>query len=119
MQIIIKTKNLSSPASIEDLVKKRMASVIKMSSAFKESSELLVELERVTRHHRKGDVFSAEAMINLPGKNLVAKAHGEDLKKLIVEVREELEREIRKYKTKTVDLPRRKYRKIKKYVNFH
>lgn len=116
MQIIIKTKNLELTDSLESLVSKRMLGIKKLVKNLQESSELIVEVERETKHHRKGDIFRAEAMINLPGANLVVRAHGENLSRVITEVKNELEREIRKYKTKTVELPRRRYRKIKKEI---
>ncbi len=53
----------------------------------------------------------AEAQIYLPGKNLIAKSHGEDLSKAIAEVKKELEREIRRYKSKVMEFPRRQQRK--------
>lgn len=114
MRIIVKTKNLELTEWLEDLVNKRMAGFRRLVKNLQESSELLVEVERETKHHRKGDVFGAEAMINLPKANLVARAHGENLSRVITEVKKELESEIKKYKTKIIELPRRKYRKIKR-----
>ena len=114
MHIIIKTKNLELTPSLENLIQKRMAVSQKMINAFQESTSFLVEVEKETRHHRKGDIFKAEVIVSLPGKKLVAKAHGENLSRVITEVKNELEREIRKYKTKTIELPRRKYRKSKR-----
>lgn len=84
-----------------------------MAIVFQESAELLVEVEKENRHHRKGDVFRAEALIHLPGRKLVAKSHGENLSTIITAVRDELKREIGKYKTKVIDVPRRKAMKNK------
>ena len=114
MQIIIKTKMVELTGWLESLVQKRMAVIRKLVKNLQESSELLVEVEKETQHHRKGDIFRAEAIINLPKAKLVAKAHGENLSHIITKVKNELEREIRKYKTKVIELPRRKYRKIKR-----
>lgn len=116
MQVIIKTRNVELTDSLEGLINKRMAGLKRLVKNFQESSELLVEVEKETKHHRKGDIFGAEAMINLPGTKLVTRAHGENLSKVITEVKNELEREIRKYKTKIIELPRRKYRKVKKEI---
>ena len=117
MKIIIKTKNLELTEYLEALINKKMVSLEKLAKALKESEvEVFVEIEKETKHHRKGDVFAAEAMIELLGKNLVAKAHGEDLLKAITEVKDELEREIKKYKTKKIELPRRQQRKTKQDI---
>lgn len=74
--------------------------------------DTFVEVERETTHHRKGNVFRAEAKIYLPGKSLFAKAKGDDLIKIISEVRDELESEIRKYRTRIIDFPRRQSKKL-------
>ena len=116
MKLIVKTKNLELDSFLDNLIKKRMATANKIVNAFQESAELFIEVERTTKHHKRGDVFSAEAIINLPGRKLVARAHGENLGKVVTVIKEELLREIRKYKTKTIEMPRRKYRKIKRQV---
>ena len=74
--------------------------------------DIFVEVERETKHHKKGDIFKSEAKIYLPGRNLFAKTHGEDLMKIINELSKELEREIRKYKTKVIEFPRRQAKKF-------
>jgi len=122
MRVIIKTKNIELTDSLEDLINKRFMGLSKLISVFHEEealinkgktlAEVFFEVEKIT-HHRKGDVFSAEAEVHLPGKKLMAKSHGDDLKKVITEVRNELEGEIKKHKAKVIDLPRRKYRKAK------
>ena len=72
---------------------------------------LEIEIEKESLHHRKGEVYAAEAIIELPGKKLVAKAKEEDLQKAITEVEKELEIEIKKYKLKKIELPRRQAKK--------
>ena len=125
MQLIIKTKNLELTDSLEDLINQRFMGLNKFISILhgeelqitkgKTLAEVFFEIEKVM-HHKKGDVYSAEAEIRLPGKKLMARSHGDDLKKVITEVRNELEREIKKHKSKTIDLPRRKYRKVKQDI---
>lgn len=111
MQITIKSKNIELTASLENVIMKRMSGFEKLIEKLHESSELLVEIERETKHHLKGNIFSVKSMVNVPGANLVARAHGEDLIKAVTEVKNELDRVIRKYKTKTIEAPRRKYRR--------
>ncbi len=114
MNIIIKTKNLESTDSLQNLIDKKFSNIQKFLKISKEDPiEMIVEIERETKH-KKGDVFKAEAMIYLPGRNLVAQAHGENVIKAMTEVKKQLEREIRKYKTKIVELPRRKSKKLGK-----
>ncbi len=117
MNIITKTKNVELTDSLKSLVDKKIGALAKFVKVLqKDAVEVFVELEKETKHHRKGDIFLAEATLHLPGKSLVARSHGQDLGKAILKIKHELEREIRKYKTKTVELPRRKYRKVKQQI---
>jgi len=126
MQIIIKTKNLKLTDDLKNLIQNKISRLKKFISIFKEESskekkgkmlsEVFFEIEKETRHHKKGNIFRAEAVMRLPGRKLVAKTHNDDLKKTVVAVKDELEREIRKYKAQVIELPRRKYRKIKREI---
>lgn len=125
MLIDIKTKNLKLTDSLKNFIEKRMSSIKKLVNVLGDDSfakkgktlaEIFWEVEEETRRHRKGNIFKVEAEIILPGKKLFAKAQNQDLKLAITEVREELERELRKYKTRTIEMPRRKYRKLKREI---
>lgn len=126
MDIIIKTKNLELTDSLNTLINKKMAGLKKFMPVAEDEIPVkgktllgvFLEIERESKHHRKGDVFNAEAIITLPGKKLVAKAHGENLVTIIGKVKHELEREVRKYKTQKIELPRRKYKKVKHEVTY-
>ena len=109
MEIIIKTKNLELTALLEKFIHTKMGKLEKF--LHKSNEQILIEIEKETTRHAKGDIFMAEGMVQFPGKSFVAKAHGEDLMKVIGEVKDELEIEIKKYKTKTIEAPRRKIRK--------
>ena len=117
MNIIIKTKNLELTDWLKNVVNNKIGGLKKFLKKFKKGQDVLfntfVEVEKETRHHRKGDIFRTEVKIVLFSKDLVAKAHGDNLVRTITEVKKELEREIQKYKLKAIELPRRKYRKIK------
>lgn len=123
MKIIIKTKNLELTSSLTAYIEKRIIGLKKFINILKDDSpvieggktlaEVFVEVEKETKHHRKGEVFRAEAELFLPGKKIVAQAKGDDLGKAVTEVRDELEREIKEYKLKTIESPRRAQRKMK------
>ena len=120
MQIIIKSKNIELTAPLEQVINKRMAGLEKFArelhkdSTNSEVSEVIVEIEK-TKHHRKGDVFAAEGILLMPGKKIVARSHGEDLMKLITEVRDQLDREVKGYKGKMKSY-RRDSRKAKREI---
>jgi len=116
MNIIIKTKNLELADSLKALIYKKMAGLKKFITILKDgASEVILEVERETRHHKKGIIFIAEAIIQWPGKKLVAKSKGDSLAKAIAQVKKDLEKEIKNYKTKMIELPRRKYRQTKNH----
>lgn len=121
MQIIIKAKNFELPPALETFIIGKLSGLKKFISSF-ENHELpltegrglfdaFVDVAKDSNHHRKGDIFRTEIKLYLPGRNLFVKAHGEDLMKTIIEAREEMESEIRKYKSKVVEFPRRKVKK--------
>ncbi|MDO8462990.1 MAG: ribosome-associated translation inhibitor RaiA [bacterium] len=60
-----------------------------------------VEVSRTTRHHRQGNIFRAEVQIRLPGAaGIRAEAEAEDILTAITTVKDELQRQLKKYKGK-------------------
>src|SRR6185436_14894033 len=96
MNIIIKTKNIELTNSLETAINKKIGSLKKFLA--EKAAELFVEIERETHHHRKGDVFSCEAIIDLPNKKLTAKFHGDDLMVAIAQVKKQMELELKSIK---------------------
>ena len=70
-------------------------------------AELRVEVGKSTQHHHKGEVFYAEANLKMGGEFLRATANHEDLHAAINDVRDELERQLHKHKTKEISKHRR------------
>lgn len=60
-----------------------------------------VEIGRSTKHHHKGPVYYAMVNLSLPGKLLRAEQSNWDIRVAIDGVRDELQREIKKYKERT------------------
>ncbi len=118
MQIIIKTKDVALNEIIGGSIHKKIGGLSKFMKGFENHSlpmtegrqlfETFVEIKKENNHHNKGNIFCAEVKMYLPGKNLFAKATGDEIMKAVLEVREELESEIRKYKAKVMEFPRRK-----------
>ncbi len=71
-----------------------------------ESINIKVEIARTTKHHRTGDVYYAEANLNIDGKLLRADATNTDVRTAIMEVKDALQAEIKKMKEKRKDLAR-------------
>ena len=120
MKIIIKTKNLDSSLALNDFIEKKFSVLKKFINILKREDELgktlaevSVEVEKETKHHRKGDIFLVKTLVVLPGRSIMAEANGEDLFSTIVKAKDELKMEIERYKVKKIDINRREQRKAK------
>ncbi|OGM96876.1 MAG: ribosomal subunit interface protein [Candidatus Yanofskybacteria bacterium RIFCSPHIGHO2_02_FULL_41_11] len=69
--------------------------------------EARVEIGLPSKHHRSGRIYYAEVNLKIGGKLLRATCQHEDLRNAIVDVRNELQGEIKKFKDKKRDLSRR------------
>ena len=126
MRIIIKTKNLILSVEFKNFIEKKISVLKKFLSVLKEDcpegqktlAEVLVEVEKETMHHKKGEVFRSSVEISLPGKKLMSQARGDDLERVIINVKEQMKKEINKYKFKKIDKIRRGQRKLKEKLNF-
>jgi len=123
MKIIIKTKNLELTEGIQNFVEKKIGSIKKFIDILKEDTpekgktlaEVFVELEKETKHHKKGKIFLAKTQVILPGKSLMVWSRADDLFKAIVGAKDELKIEVEKYKFKNADKNLRQRRKAKNH----
>lgn len=109
MKITIKAKNFELTQGIEEFVGKKISSLEKFIGAFQE--EIFVELEKETKHHKKGDIFLAKIQLAFPGKTLVALSRSDALVKAISKANDEIKLEIEKYKMKKIERIRRVQKK--------
>ena len=130
MKIVIKAKNLELTRPLEDFINEKINSIEKFLESFfkkekyydhffgkgKPRVEAWVEIEKTTRHHKKGPYFRAEVQMYLPKHSIRAEAEREDLKTAIVEVKDELQVELKKYKERARVIAKRKTRSIKKEI---
>jgi ribosomal subunit interface protein len=122
MKIIIKTRNVDLTADLQSFVEKKIGSIKKFINTLKREDEIgktlaevFVEVERETKHHRKGEIFLVKSRIHLPGREIISEVKTDDLQKAIVKAKDELKMEIGKYKFKKIDRNRREQRKSKNY----
>lgn len=126
MKIVIRWLNFEVDREIEDFVKEKINSLERFAKDIfsekywngffgrgKPKVEAWVELGKETRHHKKGPVFYAECQMRFPGKSLRATSTRENLKKAINEVKEEIERQMIRYKEKLVELGEKRIGKLK------
>jgi ribosome-associated translation inhibitor RaiA len=121
MKVIIKTKNLELPGVLKDFVEKKFYGLKKFINILKREDEIgktlaevFVEMEKETKHHRKGDIFLVKSRIYLPGREIISQVRTDDLQKAIIKSKDELKLEIEKYKFRMIDKNRRLQRKTKK-----
>ncbi len=118
MNIIIRTKDCELTPTFKEFIEEKIGSLEKYSVMFQEDVdhdpvkqkakvEAIVEIGKSTLHHRKGDNYFAECHLVFPRKTLTASAASEDFKSSIIEVREELQRQITDYKDKMIELSRK------------
>ena len=100
MNIHIKATDLDLTPALKVFVDKKLGALRKYVKKFEAKSEveMRLELARTTRHHRKGDVFKAEANIILPGNMLRAEDADSDIRVAIDRLRDKLKIELEKYK---------------------
>ena len=111
MQIIIKTKGISLNQALRIFIEEKIGGLEKFGKA---PIRAEIEIGRTTEHHRKGKVFRAEVQLVFPGEVLRAEAERKDLRLAIVEVEDELQEQIKKYKNKNFSKIKRNQRAGKK-----
>src|SRR3989344_2566932 len=115
MEIIFKSKNFSLTPSVENYVRKKIETLERFLKNFnQEIIKFEVEVGRTTYHHKNGDIFLAEINLSIGGKMFRAESERDDLFTAIDEVRDSLEQEIKKFKTKKETIFIRGARSIKK-----
>jgi ribosomal subunit interface protein len=122
MRVIITTKNLDHSKILDDFIQKKFAvlkryiDILKKDEVRKTLAEVSVNVKKETKHHKKGEIFLVKTHIVLPGKSLVATAKSEDVFLAVIKAKDEIKREIRKYKVKKIDKVRQQQRKVKKQL---
>lgn len=115
MNFIVKGKDLEITEAVQNYLQKRIDALEKYGSdSSQEAVKIEAEIGKTTRHHKSGDIFRAEINLTLGGKLFRAEAEKDDLYAAIDEVRDTLERELKKFKTKKETIFIRGARSIKK-----
>jgi putative sigma-54 modulation protein len=119
MQINLNGKNIDITEAIHDYVQKRVTNLEKLLSTIEAGGgEVMVNFEvgKSTKHHKGGEVFHSDCLINIDGKKFYASSDKEDIYQAIDEIRETLFREIRKNKDRKQTLFRRGASSVKKML---
>jgi len=102
MNINIKYTNLDSTPAIEEYIVDKFGSLKKFIPRLNKKMipQMQVEVSRSSKQ-RKGDVYRIECNLKLPGRLLRAEADSWDARLGIDACRDTMDREIRRYKSRT------------------
>ncbi len=98
MNIALTAKNIEITQAIRDFVEEKIGGLEKVIGHGEVSAS--VEIGKPSKHHRSGEIFYAEANLKMGGNLLRAEAQRDDLYTAIVEVKDELQVQIKKFKDK-------------------
>lgn len=116
MRYTIKATKIALTKEITAYIEKKMTALDKIIAHFGSAVKVCVEVERTTRHHRKGDVFRVEVQVNAPHKNMRAEAVAQTVFEAIDTVKNEMALELERHKEKEVDLKKSGARTMKRMM---
>ena len=120
MRVTIRQKNLEITPALQVYIEMKILKPLRRLLKRAVAEDLPVfdlELGRSSRHHQKGKVYHGAVTLTLGRKMIRAEADEEDIHAVCDLLQEELEREILRFKGRSVSVARRISRKIKK--DFH
>ena len=119
MQINLQGKNIELTQAIKEYVLKRVTNLEKLLSSIEKSGgDILVNFEvgKSTQHHKGGEVFHSDCLINIDGKKFYYGSDKEDLYETVDDVKERLYEEIRRNKDRKQTLFKRGAASVKKML---
>src|SRR5579872_2210561 len=111
MNIQVRGLHTTLTPTIIEYTEKRLSSL----SKFVKNNAVVCEVEliKTTNHHQSGDIYKAEATINLERDPVYAVSEKTDLYQAVDELRDELERILSSHKDRKITLFRRGAGQIK------
>lgn len=105
MKIDITTKNITLDEPLKVFIDDKIGSLERYLGQGPVSAR--IEIGKPSHHHKKGLVFYAEANLKAGSKVMRAQIYHHDLRAAIVNVKDALKIEIKKFKEKRKDLSRK------------
>ncbi len=111
----IKITGLTLDKRTRDYLDEKISTVLKL---LKREDDILmkIELEKTTNHHLHGKIYRAEVTLDLPGRIFRAESSAEDMLPAIDKMKDEIVKELRKYKSKKEVTSKKGGRKIKEII---
>lgn len=113
MHTIITGVHLEITDAIRSYTFEKMKSLEKLVARDDTSAKLQIELSKASNHHVNGQVFQAEAVLHVRGKESALKTTQDDLYKAIDVLRDMLMRELSQHKDKERSIMRRGAHRVK------
>jgi len=104
---------------VKNYVSKRVTNLEKLLASIEAGrGEVLVnfEISRSTNHHKSGDIFHADCLIKIDGREFYGSADGEDFHQVVDAVKDSLYNEINKNKDRRQTLMKRGAARIKTLI---
>lgn len=128
MKIIIKGTNIKLDDAIYDCIEEKIGGLGKfLPDIDPDLAEARVEVGKTTRHHQKGEFFRAEINLSLPArpnnrsggpsKLLRAEAAKKDIFMAITTIKDEIQRQIKNYKSEPMAKYKKGARQLKDFKN--
>jgi putative sigma-54 modulation protein len=113
MHITITGVHMEITDAIRTYTFDKMQSLEKLIASDDTSAKLVVELSKASNHHVHGQVFQAEALLHIRGKDRALRTTQDDLYKAIDVLKDMLTRELSQHKDKERSLLRRGAHRVK------
>ena len=100
MQTAFRYDHVDHSPALEEHAVAKLDSVAHLITAYEKDGEARAEIDfaRTTEHHRSGDVFRVRVILHVNGNVIEADANGEDLYRLVDEVRDTLHGNVQRFK---------------------
>ncbi len=119
MQINLQGKNVELTEAIRNYILKRVTNLEKLLSRIEEGKGKVMvnfEVSKSTNHHKSGEIFHADCLVKIDGKEFYGSADKEDLYQAVDALKDSLYNEINKNKDRSQTLLYRGARSIKKMM---
>lgn len=103
MKINIRTREIDLTDAIRAYAEKKMLALVKF---FPNITLVEVELSKLSKHHKKGDVFSAKITLTVPNKVYRVEEVEPVLYKAIDKAKDDLKRSLTRMRSKSRDMSR-------------
>ncbi len=103
LKIDIRGEEMQLTEAIEDAIQKKLGALDKYMETVSDPKTLRVNVGKLGDHHKKGDIFKAEADLLIPGHKIHAEIHAEELYAAIDQLKDELKVRLVKLVNTTTD----------------